>query len=360
MFESTKIQNMKVSGKSNQNKKYSSKFKFWFSSCTVLLGLFVVAGCAKVDEKASDAWEWELLEAQGEPTARHEAGFVAFKDKLYLIGGRRINPTDVFDPKTQTWEQKSKPPLELHHFQPVVVGNAIYLIGAMTGGFPEEKPLERVLVYYPEEDRYEFKHDIPEERRRGGAGAAYHDGLIYIVGGITNGHLDGTRTWLDSYNPKTGEWEALADAPHARDHLQAVVANGKLYSFAGRRSSFATGEGMSLTVAHGDVYDIENKNWEPVTDKTILPTERAGNAAFVWGDEVVVGSGESVAQVEAHSELEAYNTVTQEWRTWPPLLEGRHGSGFAIIEPYVYIASGSGNRGGGPELTSIERLKLPE
>ncbi|MEO1253875.1 MAG: DUF5060 domain-containing protein, partial [Bacteroidota bacterium] len=39
--------------------------------------------------------------------------------------------------------------------------------------------------------------------------------------------------------------------------------------------------------------------------------------------------------------------------------EGRHGSGFVVIDNYLYTASGSGNRGGGPELTSIERLELP-
>ena len=308
---------------------------------------------------AQDTWQWEMVEAIGEPTARHEAGFVAYQDKLYLIGGRRVNPTDEFDTTTNTWTEKSPPPIELHHFQPVVVDDAIYLMGAMTGGWPEETPLDRVIMYYPERDEYAYGHEIPEHRRRGGAGVVYHEGKIYLVGGITNGHMDGYQPWFDAYDPETGEWEVLPDAPNARDHFQVTVWDNKLYAFAGRRSSRRTGEDMALTVREGNVYDFDTGTWLPVTSNMGIPTLRAGNAIFAWNNEVIVGGGESMEQEAAHSEVEAFNTLTGTWRNWPSLLRGRHGTGFAVVGDYVYMASGSGNRGGGPELTSIERLRLP-
>lgn len=304
-------------------------------------------------------WEWETVEVQGEPTARHEAGLVAYKDKILLIGGRRINPTDEFDTKNNTWTSKSEPPIEIHHFQPVVVNDVVYLVGAMTGKWPNEKPLEKVLMYYPEKDEYVYGHEIPAHRRRGGAGVAYNNGKIYIVGGITNGHVDGYKPWFDEYDPLTGEWRVLADAPDARDHFQAVIANNKLYAFAGRRTSQRTGEDMALTSSHGNVYNFENSSWETVTQSLKIPTERAGNAAFVWNNEIVIGGGESIAHEVAHNEVEAFNSNTNTWRNWPSLKEGRHGSGLVVVGDYAYIASGSGNRGGGPELSTIERLKLP-
>ncbi|MEM8487453.1 MAG: DUF5060 domain-containing protein [Bacteroidota bacterium] len=325
----------------------------WIAACVcfMLLQSTTVA--------AQDGWAWETIDAVGEPTARHEAGFVAYKDKLYLIGGRRINPTDEFDPRSNTWTEKSPPPIELHHFQPIVVDDAIYLMGAMTGGWPMEKPLDRVIIYYPERDEYAYGHPIPAHRQRGGAGVAYHNGKIYLVGGITNGHMDGYRPWFDEYDPETGVWRTLPDAPNARDHFQVAVANNRLYAFAGRTSSRRTGEDMSLTVEYGNVYDFERGEWLPVTKNLALPTLRAGNAAFAWQNEIVIGGGESMTQEAAHLEVEAYNVEKGTWRTWPALERGRHGSGFAVIDDYVYKASGSGNRGGGPELTSIERLKLP-
>ncbi len=321
-----------------------------------LFGLFMFFNCSEIQTEDN---QWEIISAEGEPTARHEAGLVAYKDKIVLIGGRRINPTDVFDTKTNTWEAKSPTPVELHHFQPVVVDDAIYLIGGMTGKWPNEKPLDRVIIYYPERDEYVYGHEIPEHRRRGGAGAVYYNNKIYLIGGITNGHMDGYKPWFDVYDPKTGEWKILADAPDARDHFQAVVVNDKLYAFAGRRTSKRTNQDMALTSAYGNVYDFKTASWEMVTNNQKIPTPRAGNAIFSWNDEIVIGGGESITQEEAHNEVEAYNNSTKTWNAWPSLKKGRHGTGFAIVGDYVYTASGSGNRGGGPELISIERLKLP-
>lgn len=318
--------------------------------------LFVCIGCSLNPSRTA---QWETLEVTGQPTARHEAAFVAYASKLYLMGGRRINPTDEFDIASTTWKNLSAPPLEIHHFQPVVVDDAIYILGAMTGGWPNEKPLDKVLIYYPDRDEYKFSHTIPEHRRRGGAGVAYFNGKIYIVGGITNGHMNGYKPWLDEYDPETGEWKILDDAPNARDHFQAVVVNNKLYAFAGRTTSKATNQDMALTTAYGNIYDFLSSQWLPVSDELTLPTLRAGNAAFVSGAEVVVVGGESDTQLAAFSEVEAFNTLTHTWSLWPSLNRGRHGSGTAIVDGYVYIASGSGNHGGGPELTDIERLKLP-
>jgi len=324
---------------------------------TLLAGLFSIACAAQSDNITQN---WETISAEGEPTARHEAGLVAYKDKLLLMGGRRINPTDVFDTETNTWTAKSPTPIELHHFQPVVVDDAIYIVGAMTGGWPDEKPVERIIVYYPDRDEYVYGDTIPEHRRRGGAGAAVHNGKIYIVGGITNGHMNGYKPWLDEYDPKTGEWQVLEDAPNTRDHFQAVVADDKLYAFAGRRTSKRTDEDMALTNSHGNVYDLDSGKWETVTNNLEIPTQRAGNSAFAYKSEIIIGGGESTAHEAAHDEVEAFDTKAGTWRKWPPLQNGRHGTGFAVVGDYVYTASGSGNRGGGPELTSVERLQLPE
>jgi N-acetylneuraminic acid mutarotase len=296
------------------------------------------------------------VETNGEPTARHEAALVAYKDKLYLIGGRRINPVDIYDPATNSWTAASKTPIELHHFQAVVHGDAIYLIGAMTGGWPKEKPLEKVVVYYPEKDEFKFIHTIPESRRRGGAGAVVYNDQIYIVGGITNGHMDGYQPWLDRYDPKSGVWTPLSDAPNARDHFQATVVGDRLYSLAGRTTSQKTNQGFDLTVAC-DVYDFGLEEWtkEPIRD---IPTPRAGNMAIGYDGKVIVGGGESMAQKEAHDEVEIYDPELNAWHVAAPLNRGRHGSGFAVIGDWLYTASGCGNRGGNPELTSLERYHI--
>lgn len=311
-------------------------------------------------DKEGENWQWELVTTQGTPTARHEASFVEHNGLMYLIGGRRINPTNVFDPSNNTWVQKSKPPLELHHFQAVSLGDAIYIVGAMTGGYPKESPLTHVIKYDPNTDTYTNVHEIPQARRRGGAGAVVYNDKIYLVGGITNGHIDGYKPWLDEYNPETGEWKVLPDATFARDHVQATVLNDKLYVFGGRTSRQRTNQVLELLVEYGEVFDLKKQQWDVVKQDLALPTLRAGNMLFAWGDEIIVAGGESHTQEAAHAEVDSFNVVTRKWRRWPNALKGRHGTGLAQANGYLYMASGSANRGGGPELPTMERLKLPD
>lgn len=302
--------------------------------------------------------DWETLTTTGEPTARHEATLVGFDGKVFLLGGRRINPVDVYDPATNAWTAKSTTPMELHHFQGVVMGERIYLMGAMTGPYPRETPLEKIVVYYPKDDRFDFVHSIPESRRRGGAGAVFHDGKIYLIGGITNGHVDGYQNWFDRYDPQTGDWDKMPDAPTARDHFQAVVIDERLYAAGGRQTSKATNEVFSKTIAVIDVFDFKTGQWLPESECPLLPTPRAGNSVAAIDGKLVVAGGETGNNKLAHAEVEAYDPKTDTWTTWPSLQRGRHGSGLALIGDYVYTASGSGGRGGGPELTSTERLPI--
>jgi len=324
----------------------------WLWSLAALSALVLTAACAQTPAR------WQLLDAKV-PTARHEASLVAHDGKLYLLGGRRINPVEVFDPQTGRWERKSAAPLELHHFQAVSYGDAIYLIGAMTGGYPDETPVDRVIKYYPREDRFEFGRPIPKSRQRGGAGAVVYKDKIYLLGGITNGHRGGYRPWLDEYDPATDKWRVLPDAPNARDHFQAVVVGDRLYAFAGRRTSLETGQTLSLTVRYGNVFDLVSERWLPVTESLAIPTQRAGNMAVAHGDTIIIAGGESDTQVSAHSEVEVFDTTTRTWTSWPGFETGRHGSGLAVLDGYLYTASGSGNRGSEPELTSLERIRLP-
>ncbi|MFK7737259.1 MAG: kelch repeat-containing protein [Pirellulaceae bacterium] len=327
----------------------------------------VIAPCQRVlaldssprstSELRSDG-QWGYIPTVGLPTPRHEASFVAVDGKFYLVGGRRINPVDLFDPVAREWTARSKTPMEMHHFQAVAIDDAIYIVGAMTGPYPNETPLEKIVVYHPAKDRFDFIHGIPEDRRRGAAGAAVYKNKIYVVGGITNGHQDGTVAWLDCYDPKTGDWKRLADAPHARDHFQAVVIGDRLYAAAGRRTSNVTKQTFQLTIPEVDVFDFKSQTWLPPQTIPNLPTPRAGNMAVAVGDKLVIGGGESGEQIAAHNEVDVFDTANNKWISAPKLQTGRHGSGFALAGSLLYTASGCAKRGGEPEQTSIEAVPV--
>jgi hypothetical protein len=306
-----------------------------------------------VKEMADSKWESVISKDKSQPVQRHEAAFVRVGEKFYLLGGRSIRPVSIYDTQTSTWTEGTKPPIEMHHFQPVVYNNKIYCISAMTGGWPNETPTTHVYMYNPATDTWSKGDEIPEERRRGSTGNVLHNGKIYIVCGIKNGHIGDHKNWMDSYDPSTGKWEILADAPRARDHFQAVLVHGKIVASAGRNTGIIPDESFGGTIAEVDVYDIATNSWETLPNN--IPTKRAGNAAIFLNDEVLIVGGESMTQEKAHADVEALNLKTREWRTLPSLLEGRHGSGLLEYEGAIYIASGCGNRGGKPELFTMEK-----
>lgn len=326
----------------------------------LLLALLPLLACNQADNEAqasdSPATEtvsqasWSEITTTGEPSARHEAAFIAVGDKAYLLGGRGILPVDIFDPATDSWTAGAESPVEIHHFQPLVYNNEIYLMGAMTGGYPGETPLPEIHIYSPEKDEWRTGATIPEDRRRGGAGAVLHNGLIYMVCGIVDGHRGGHVAWLDTYNPKTNEWAQLPDAPRPRDHFQAVAADNKLYAIAGRTTVAATNP-FANTIGEVDVFDLGSNTWSTLTDT--LPTHRAGNAAILTGPGILVVGGESTAHEVAHNEVEELDLGTHTWLTRPPLSRGRHGTGVVRLGNSLVMASGCGNRGGSPELADV-------
>lgn len=325
------------------------------SSISLFICTFCLLSCKTIKTDVSEAAVWkDVVAVDGSlPIARHEAAFMRVKDKFYLMGGRKIRPISIYDTKTQKWTEGAKPPIEIHHFQPVVYKDKIYIVCAMTGSYPSETGLPNIYIYDPSTDAWSVGDKVPEDRLRGSTGNVIVGDKIYISCGIKDGHRSDHKKWMDTYDLVTGKWETLPDAPNARDHFQSAYIDGKIYNTAGRLSK-ALEETFKHTIAKIDVYDIATKTWK--TLDTELPTPRAGNMVAVCANEVWVVGGESEGQEEAHNEVEALNVVTNTWRRVPNLIQGRHGAGIAEYNGVYYIASGSGGKGGGPELQTMEKF----
>jgi Kelch motif len=331
----------------------------FFSACRTPAA--VPAPVASIDTPI-EKQQWAPVRATGTPTARHECSFVESGGKFYLLGGRREQPVNIYDPGTSQWTEGPGAPVELHHFQAVSPpgDHRIWIIGALTGNYPDEPPVPQIHVYDTRTNTWSTAGDIPETRRRGAAGLAYHNGKFYLAGGLTEGHSGGFVPWLDSYDAIAQIWTVLPDAPRPRDHFAAGIVGDKLVLAGGRTSSAKTNEVLTLTIAEVDVYDITKGTFTTLPSPTgNLPTKRAGTSAVVLGDQLLVLGGESGEQKLAHNNVEALDLTTGTWKILPLLAEGRHGTGAIVWNDRVYTAAGSANRGGGPELQSLEALGKP-
>lgn len=314
----------------------------------LLLVCFFVTGAFAQYEN----YTWKILETNGNYIPREECDFVLVKDKFYLIGGRGINDVNIFDPETNTWTSGAKPPVELNHFQAVVYKDEIYLLGAMTGRYPHEQPVANIYIYSPKTDTWRIGDEIPADRRRGSGGVVVYKDKFYMVTGILDGHWTGNVTWFDEYDPKTGKWTKLADAPLARDHVRAAVIKDKLYLIGGMQFNTMERKGLANLIDGVDVYDFKKRQWSTASAK--LPTLRAGNTLIAIKNELFVIAGESAKQRVAHNEVEVYNVTTNSFRTLAPLVEGRHAAGAVFYKDKIYTVAGVGNAGGSPLLKSIE------
>lgn len=307
---------------------------------------------------AAQSAKWETLAPTRHCLGRDEAAMTVLNGKIYLLGGRGIKPKPVeaYDPRANTWQTLASPPLELHHFQAVTFAGRIVVAGALTGKFPKEQPVTNIWFFDPAKNIWEQGPEIPAGRRRGGGGVVVNDEKIYFICGITNGHWNGFVPWCDVWNPANNQWKELPDAPHARDHFQAACVDGKIVAVGGRNSYGEMNQMFDLLVPETDIFNLASGRWE--TNHPLLPTPRAGDSVEVFGDRVLVIGGESMAHTNSHSEVEALSLRTLTWQTLPPLNQGRHGTGSAILDGAIYTASGVGNRGGRPYLDSTERLNL--
>lgn len=304
--------------------------------------------------------DWITISCNGEPHCRHENGFVQFQGKLYLFGGRRIQAVDIFDPETLTWTSASPPPLEIHHFQPVVVDKQIWLIGTMTGEFPRETPLDAVLIYEPHTDNWIRGPVIPKERRRGAAGCVLHtDGWIYVVGGIVDGHHSGTQSWFDRINPATGEWQILPSAPNKRDHAPCAIVQNKLYFLGGRETGRHNGTNykalFDATIGDVDIFDFQTSLWS--THHQQIPVQTAAGGIGVINERMYYVGGES-GRKQAFSNMQIFSPDSDQWTEGAPLNHARHGTNCCVHDQKLWIAAGSGAQGGEPELNSIECIKI--
>lgn len=313
-----------------------------------LIFLFIVISTSTFSQDLA----WNSLEAEGEPLPRHENALMAAGGKLILIGGRGEKPLDIYDPIAKSWSKGATPPFEIHHMQAATLDGLVYILGAFIGSWPNETPLTHVLIYDVATDTWTIGPEVPQSRRRGAAGVVVYNNKIYIVNGIINGHSSGWVNWLDEYDPYTGAWKILASSPQPRDHFQAAVIEDKIYVAGGRRSGSAE-SGFGGTVAATNVYDFKTNSWETLQD---IPTQRAGTAATVYNNQYVVIGGESESQENSHNEVEALDPVSGKWSSLSPLKFGRHGTQAVTAGEFLITGSGSGNRGGGPELISYEIL----
>lgn len=290
-------------------------------------------------------------------TARHECSVVQAGDKFYIMGGRENAQTiDIYDYATDTWTSlPNSAPAELNHFQAVEYQGLIWVIGAFgTNVYPNEIPEEFIWIFDPATNEWMQGPQIPANRQRGAAGLAVYNNKFYLLAGNTDGHNGGAVPWFDEYDPATGVWTQLADAPRARDHFHSVVIGTKLYAAGGRTSDASSASVFKPVIPEVDVFDFSTGTWSTLAAAQNIPTPRGGASSVNFNGKLVVIGGEvqnelvyGVNTSDALKITEEYDPVSQAWTRLDDLNSERHGTQAIVSGNGIYVVAGSNQLGGG-------------
>ena len=309
-----------------------------------------------VDPYPADAFNggWQILpSANGSaPTTRHEADCLRLNGQFAIFGGRETSFVEYYDPVSNTWTKSTAAPLYFSHFQAASVNGLVYVIGAMVGSYPDETNVPDIYIFNPISKVWSKGPSIPIDRRRGGAATGVYNGKIYIAGGNTKGHRSGWVSWFDEFDPGTGAWKRLTDAPQPRDHHRACVVQDRMYLVAGRRSSFGAPGGVTgNTVSQIEAYDFPTAKW--VTLPNPMPTPRAGVGFIAHGRDLIVIAGENLTGPLPN--VEAFDLLTGNWRIFPALKQKRNAPVAAAVGDKLYVTGGQGTG-----LNNLEVMLLPQ
>lgn len=330
------------------------------AAATLTAAAAAVLSPAGAQPGAPSTLTWKTVPTTGTLPPRQETAFARCGEgKFCLVGGRALTPVGVLDLETKAWVAGAAPPLPLHHFQATTgPDGCLWAAGAFTGPYPTESEVPNIYIYCAATDKWTKGPLIP--RPRGGGGAAWAGGKLFLVSGNVGGHAENSKVvpWVDSYDPVTKKWAELADIPNPRDHFGVGVVLGRLVAAGGRDSGAPYPSFLNLTIKQVDVLDLKNMTWLSAAEHMVpdLPTPRAASATAIVGTALVLAGGEGHGKAFATTDL--LNVATGRWVKYPDLAEARHGVGAVSCGGAVYVTAGSGKIGAGNARDSTEVLSL--
>ncbi|MCW4024031.1 MAG: hypothetical protein NWF01_03235 [Candidatus Bathyarchaeota archaeon] len=235
---------------------------------------------------ATDTW----TQKTAMPTPRVSYAIAALDNKVYVIGGQGPNGessvNEGYDVLTDTWEKKQPLYPARDKMDANVVDGKIYVIGGIGAVRSDKQGFDSLTeVYDPATDSWTQKTSPP--KLMSSHLSCVIDKKIYII----NQEFD-----VDIYNTKTDQWSKAADIPefYSSRGIAATTGNQvpeRIYVIGG----FFSPRFMDLRMVQTNyVYDPASDSWNIAAD---MPTARAGFAVAVLKDKIYCIGGALTSNV---------------------------------------------------------------
>ncbi|XP_037091200.1 kelch-like ECH-associated protein 1B [Pollicipes pollicipes] len=245
------------------------------------------------------------------PDARSGLGGAFMGGLLYVVGGRKNNPTGVLDsnrvdcynPITNAWRACPGTLVPRSRLGVALLDGYLYAVGGSNG----QQFLNSVERYCPDKEFWTLMQ--PMSTPRMGLGVAMVNRLLYAVGGY-----DGTarlRT-AECYHPEENSWTPIPPMNTPRSGIGIGVIDRFVYVVGGY-----DGNQQLRTVER---YDTEERRWEMVAP---LPAPKSAlSVAVDEGKLYALGGFDGNHFV---SSVEMYDPARDAWTACAPMTEARSG-----------------------------------
>jgi len=154
------------------------------------------------------------------------------------------------------------------------------------------------------------------------------NGIIYVMAGMT---MTDNLSEVGAYNILTKKWEAKASIPTPRSLASSEVYANDIYIFGGRNGNnilsivekYSTTENKWSTCA-----TMAKARWSLMTCET-------NDTIYAFGG--ISGAGNNRKALDI---VEAYNPVSNSWKSIGKMPESRQGAAIAVVNGLIYIISG--------------------
>lgn len=230
-----------------------------------------------------------------------------------------------------TWAPEMSMPTPRGNLAVGTVNGILYAVGGYQNG---AGALDTVEAYDPTSNTWlssEQGQLQPMPTPRNGVSVGVVNGILYAVGGDTDGGATGYLSTVEAYDPTTGVWMATAPMSTPRMGVGVGVINNLLYAIGGQYPNL-----VALSTA--EAYDPVTNAWTSVAP---MPTPR-----YQVGGGVVNGIFYAVGGQDALTVfpvVEAYDPVANHWTTKQPMPHARAGMGVAVVNGILYAIGGYGD-----------------
>jgi hypothetical protein len=269
------------------------------------------------------------------PTPRGEVSAARIGDDVYVVGGfdasgHTSRVVQRLNLRTEHWTTVASMPQALNHMSAISFAGRLYVVGGYSApGDTSSGAVRGFWRYDPTTGRWTSLPDAPVARAAAGAAVLGH--RLYVVGGRND--ATSALSSLAIFDFDSGRWTLGPSLSHPREHLAAAAADGAIWALGGR----AQGLGSFTYVER---YTPGASTWSAMPS---LPVARSGFQAVTAAGSIVVVGGEDGTQTVA--EVDRLDMRTAHWSRVADLPVARHGLGVVADGPLVFAIDGGPQAG---------------